>query len=430
MAPLGRSMTPDSMGDHNKEMFRRNPGGGKPGKPTAADTGIVPENLLNAAAQIVSMSNSAAAGAFSDFAPTGTAANFQFSELMASSSNPRFAVPSSSSAAAPLHHPLSNNAGNNYSQSTLPPLTKPPPPTSSSSSSIKLNPNAPDFLRIQTPGADYLRANSSRMPTAAPPSKSFHQFGSSRFNPQGPPPPPMGNLHGLPGNPSSFQNILTNQGINAFLSQQQQQTFDFPAFDVNLSGRTLRELTEMLSVDPGANFPPPALPPAPTGFLGGVGGMSDAGAGKFSRPIGSERHNMRPPPPAAATVGGGVPTLAKNPWDLPGPGLYDPLVGEIGQGNFGFGLTGASGFDGFGKSSFNGSAAASDYVSPMKSDFSFNSNLGGSAGKKVSNSYMDLSTVANNRPDASSIRRNMVIFILVFFPYALYILTSNLDVLL
>jgi hypothetical protein len=402
---LGRSMTPDSVGDHNKEMFRRNPGGGKPGKSTAAmDSGIVPENLLNAAAQIVSLSNSAAAGAFSDFASTGSGGDFRFSDLMAS--NTRFSAPSSS---ASLHLPISNNVSTSFNQSTLPPLTKPPPapPSVSSASSVKLNPNAPDFLRIQTPGADYLRAAPSRVPSA-PPSKNFHQFGSSAFNPQCPPPqpPPM---QGMPTNPGAFQNILTNQGINAFLSQQQQQaqppSFDFPAFDVNLSGRTLRELTEMLSVDAGGNssmFPPP-IPPAPTGFMGGL--SADVSAKFSSRPIGSERHTVRPPPP-----------LTKSPWDLSGSGLYDPLVSDLPvshqQSNFGFpaGLAGASGFEGFGKSSFNGSST--DYVSPMKSDFAFNSNLGGSAGKKVSNSYIDLSaattTANNNRPDAASVRRNMV----------------------
>ena len=412
MSSLGRSMTPDSAGDHSKEMFRRNPGGGKPGKSTAAiDSGIVSENLLNAAAQIVSMSNSAAAGAFSDFSSTGSGGDFRFSDLM--SSNPRFSAPSSS--AASLHLPISNNVSNSFNQSTLPPLTKPPPapPSSSSaSSSIKLNPNAPDFLRIQTPGADFLRAVPSRMPSA-PPTKSFHQFGSSAFNPQCPPPPqppPLSGIQGVPSNPNAFQSILTNQGINAFLSQQQQQqqqqpAFDFPAFDVNLSGRTLRELTEMLSVDAGGTssmFPPP-IPQAPTGFLGGLGD------GKFSsRPIGSERHTVRPPPPPP-------PPVTKNPWDLSGSGLYDmgEIPGSHPQSNFGFpaGLAGASGFDGFGKSSFNGSAT--EFSSPMKADFSFNSNLGGgSAGKKVSNSYIDLSggaaTTNNNRPDAASVRRNMV----------------------
>jgi hypothetical protein len=402
-------MTPDSMGDHNKEVFRRNPGGGKPGKSSAATTTIDPDNLLNTAAQIAASMSNSAAGGFSDFTSTGTGGDFRFSDLM---SNPRFSVPSSTSAGGgPMHHQMSNN----FSQSNLPPLTKPPPSTSSSS--MKLNPNAPDFLRIQTPGADYLRAPPSRMPAGPPSSKSFHQFGASRFNPQGPPPPPMG-MHGLPNNPNAFQNILTNQGINAFLSQQQQQqqppqqqqqqAFDFPAFNVDLSGRTLRELTEMLSVDASNNatvFPPP-LPPSvgQSGFLSGVGGLESSG--KFSsRPIGSERHNMRPPPPNI------VPTLTKNPWDLSGSGLYDNLSSDLSghPGNFGFpsGLTGAGGgFEGFGKSSFNGS----DYgpgASPMKSDFSLNSHLGGSAGKKVSNSYLDLSAASNNRPDSNSIRRNM-----------------------
>ena len=404
---LGRSMTPDSTSDHSKsEMFRRNPGGGKPGKSSAAssaglDAGLVPENLFNAAAQIVNMSNSAGGG-FSDFTSTGAGGDFRFNDFMSSSA--RFSVP------------ISNQSVNNFSQSNLPPLTKPPPSSQSSSaaSSMKLNPNAPDFLRIQTPGADYLRAPPSRIPSA-PPSKSFHQFGSSRFNPQGPPPPPppMG-MHGMPNNPNAFQSILTNQGINAFLSQQQQQQqqqpapFDFSTFDVNFSGRTLRELTEMLSVDANntsAVFPPPQPPSVGPGpFLGG--GLD--GSSKFSRPIGSERHNMRGPPPPPSMV----PTLTKNPWDLSGSGLCDPLVGDISghQGNFGFptGLTGAGGFDGFGKSSFNGSG--SDFgpgVSPMKSDFSIGSHLG-SAGKKVSNSYLDLSAAANNRPDNSSIRRNMV----------------------
>ena len=420
MSSLGRSMTPDSMGDHNKaELFRRNPGGGKPGKSSTAgsstglDSGIVPENLLNAAAQIVSMSNSAGGG-FSDFNSTGTGGDFRFSELM--SSNQRFSVPASNS--GQLHMSGMGNNVNSFSQSKLPPLTKPPPPPISAANSMKLNPNAADFMRIQTPGADYLRAPPSRMPSA-PPSKGFHQFGATRFNPQGPPPPPMG-MHGMPNNPTAFQNILTNQGINAFLSQQQQQQqqqqpqqqqqqpqpFDFSTFDVNFSGRTLRELTEMLSVDAnnsGAIYPPPPPPSVgPSPFMGGMDSSN-----KFSRPIGSERHNMRPPPPPNI-----APTLNKNPWDV-STGLYDPMVSDLSghQGSFGFpsGLTGAGGFDGFGKSSFNGSG--SDYnpgVSPMKSDFSLNSHLGGSGGKKVSNSYLDLSAAANNRPDNNPLRRNVV----------------------
>jgi hypothetical protein len=221
-------------------------------------------------------------------------------------------------------------------------------------------------------------------------------------------------MHGMPNNPNAFQNILTNQGINAFLSQQQQQQhqqqhqpapFDFSTLDANFSGRTLRELTEMLSVDAnnsGAIFPPPSVGPTP--FMGGMDSSN-----KFSRPIGSERHNMRPPPPPNI-----VPTLTKNPWDV-STGLYDPMVADLSghSGSFGYpsALAGAGGFDGFGKSSFNGSG--SDYnpgVSPLKSDFSLNSHLGGPGGKKVSNSYLDLSAAANNRPDNNSLRRNVVNF--------------------
>ena len=113
------------------------------------------------------------------------------------------------------------------------------------------------------------------------------------------------------GSMNNFQtNILTNQGINAYLSQlggggQQQQPLDISGLgvglaDLNLSGRTLSELTDILGggVSGGGSVPDSQYPGSL--LVGGDQPVLMEPKGLFSRPIGAERRTAGPSP-----IGGG-----------------------------------------------------------------------------------------------------------------------------
>ena len=170
------------------------------------------------------------------------------------------------------------------------------PPTS------KLNPNAPDFMRPQpSTSQDYARNyknnfNSNLMGSVG--GSGHPQQGPSSFN-------QFNNSNNLP-------NILTNQGINAYLQSQASlnNSIDLSTFDTNiLSGRSIKEINELIA---GASSSM-AAPSAPSGFNYGFGAASSEPKFNSSRPIGSERSRLDPIKPS------------NNPWDL--SGLYDTLGG-------------------------------------------------------------------------------------------------------
>ena len=140
------------------------------------------------------------------------------------------------------------------------------PPTSSAfmPPTTKLNPNAPDFMRPSS-SQDYRMRNQQNL-------LNKNNFNSSanynRFN-----------------NSNNLPNILTNQGINAYLQSQSQAMnnsgassgpstgIDLSAFDTNiLSGRSIKEINELIAGTASSALqpsfqqhqqPPPPPPHAP-----------------------------------------------------------------------------------------------------------------------------------------------------------------------
>jgi len=171
----------------------------------------------------------------------------------------------------------------------------------------------------------------------------YNNFGGNNFS-------GYNNQPGGGGGGGNFQNILTNQGINAYLSTLNlggtmapgpgpaPPAMDMSALaglaDLNLSGRTLSELTDMLGPEAVPGYPPnsgitsePPMEP------------------KFSRPIGAERRtgpsplghsNMGPGP-----IGNMGPQARKvdpfGVWDLP-PSYSDNLSTNLASNDSGFSL--------------------------------------------------------------------------------------------
>ena len=292
--------------------------------------GLTAENLLNAAAQLSSVSNnydsligggqSQVPGANVSMAPGIPMPDMAFSRMGPVMS--RFTAPptmsNTTTFSAPLP-PLSSAALKHQQQQ----------PTG-------LNPNAPDFAQGGLYNTGGLRHN---MPPRVGgggqlmngPSKMSNAFTG------------FGNQFGAPGAPSvtggginNFQNILTNQGINAYLSQMSGAAHfgggggtggpppPVPSHmptaldlvnsglaDLNLSGKTLSELTDILG-GPESPFPSNPLPPDEP---------------KFSRPIGAERRTGGPSPIGMGVAPGGGGVRKPDPytvWELP-PSYTDNL---------------------------------------------------------------------------------------------------------
>jgi len=143
---------------------------------------------------------------------------------------------------------------------------------------------------------------------------------------------------------NNFQSILTNQGINAYLSQlggggggaggQAAPGGPTPVSpypidmvnsglaDLTLSGKTLSELTDIL----GPESPYPTSLTA--GLQAAVAGSGESAAGsaepKFSRPIGAERQRMSAAAPAG--IGGLVPPMPANLAAAGGHRKVDPYT--------------------------------------------------------------------------------------------------------
>ena len=202
-----------------------------------------------------------------------------------------------------------------------------------------LNPNAPDFNRSGLYGN--IRGNMARAPQNMAQQQKlgsnfggYNNFGGNNFS-------GYNNQGG-----GNFQNILTNQGINAYLSTLNlggnmapgpgpaPPAMDMSALaglaDLNLSGRTLSELTDMLG--------PEAVPGYPSNTS-----ISDMEP-KFSRPIGAERRTG--PSPLGPSMGpGGMGNMGPQArkvdpfgvWDLP-PSYSDNLSTNLAANDSSFSL--------------------------------------------------------------------------------------------
>ena len=153
---------------------------------------------------------------------------------------------------------------NDFSARFNGPVGQPPPgvpPTSSAfmPPTTKLNPNAPDFMRPST-SQDYRMRNQQNLLN-----KNNFNSSSSNYN-------RFNNSNNLP-------NILTNQGINAYLQSQAMNNsgpgpgsgtgIDLSAFDTNiLSGRSIKEINELIAGTASSALPQPSFqqhqqPPPP-----------------------------------------------------------------------------------------------------------------------------------------------------------------------
>eukprot|EP00092_Neocalanus_flemingeri_P106095 GFUD01136081.1.p1 GENE.GFUD01136081.1~~GFUD01136081.1.p1 ORF type:complete len:2869 (+),score=812.68 GFUD01136081.1:304-8910(+) len=297
-------------------------------------TGLATESLLSAAAQLSSLSNNydlltstpssmpvtMAPGipmpdnptSFSGFGGSG-----RFGPSM--SGGPRFTQPTQANTTAIFSQP---------------PMSVP-----SAGLPKGLNPNAPDFNRSGLYGN--IRGNMARAPQNLTQQQKlgsnfggYNNFGGNNFS-------GYNNQGG-----GNFQNILTNQGINAYLSTLNlggnmapgpgpaPPAMDMSALaglaDLNLSGRTLSELTDMLG--------PEAVPGYPTNSS-----ISDMEP-KFSRPIGAERRTG--PSPLGHSMGPGAmgnmgPQARKvdpfGVWDLP-PSYSDNISTNLAANDSSFSL--------------------------------------------------------------------------------------------
>jgi len=313
-------------------------------------TGLATENLLSAAAQLSNLSTnydmmatSSAPGNHAGIPNVSLAPGIPMPDQQQPPS-----VPSSFSAAAAaagfnrfgLGAPGPRFTAPTQANTTA--IFSQPPAMSVQSSGLPkgLNPNAPDFNR----GGLYnnIRGNiPPRVQQNIQQQKLGNSFGYNNFG-------GVNNSFGQSGiGGNNFQNILTNQGINAYLStlnlggsnmapappvlgdpmrdlggtmRDPMSGLTGGLADLNLGGRTLSELTDMLGPEavPGYN-------PAP-----GVN-INDLEP-KFSRPIGAERQRTGPSPGLGHSM---VPGAGMGPvqsrkvdpfgvWDLP-PSYTDNL---------------------------------------------------------------------------------------------------------
>jgi len=297
-------------------------------------TGLATENLLSAAAQLSSLSNNydlltstpcsmpvtMAPGIPLPDNPTsfsGFGSNGRFGPPL--SGGPRFTQPSQANTTAIFSQP---------------PMSVP-----SAGLPKGLNPNAPDFNRGGLYGnirGTLGRApqNMGQQPKLGTNFGAYNNFGGSNFN----------NFNNQGG--GNFQNILTNQGINAYLSTlgggnmapgpgpTAPPTLDMSALaglaDLNLSGRTLSELTDMLG--------PEAVPGYPASSISDI-------EPKFSRPIGAERRTGPSPHGQSMAPGAGMGNMGPQArkvdpfgvWDLP-PSYSDNLTTNLAANDSSFNL--------------------------------------------------------------------------------------------
>lgn len=276
-----------------------------------------------------------------------------------------------------------------------------------------LNPNAPDFNR----GGMYnhSRGNIARpqgMPQQkiAPPAgsgfASYNNFGTNSFL--------------QPQQSANSQNILINQGINAYLSSLNLGAPMGPTqppvlgdmgmsglaglAEMSLGGRTLSELTDMLGPEAVPGYNPSSMgnmnDEMPS--MGSMNSLSSLislrNAGPIGRPIGAERQRLGPSP-----LGAGMGPQARKVdpfgvWDLP-PSYSDNMSANLtpggGENNFSLlppslsGQTLQSALDNLSKGSF--------------SDLQYNGVGGGGAGGAGAHSggALDPGSIGGQTPGGS-----------------------------
>merc|ERR1719220_3269958 len=412
-------------------------------------TGLPTENLLNAAAQLSSLSS-----------------NYDMMTQVTSSVASGIPLPDNSSLAAGFVGSRSSRfgsetfgsglTGGRFSQPGLTSSINPPgfssqpqipsiPISSTGVMSAKppgagapnLNPNAPDFGRGERM---FGVPNTIRPPASIQPPRpaqslqqqkigttggfdgSFNNYGrGNNFN----------NFNNQTG--GNLQSLLTNQSINALMSNYNLGSappVEIPGLN-DFSGRTLSELTDLLGPDSLPGYQPSAADLEP----------------KFSRPIGAERRTG--PSPIGQNLTGQPPIRPKEPitnpfgvWDLPpsynaaetnsntdanmgfnllppsmsGHTLQQSLFDNIPKGGFndlqynGGGVAGgAGGHSGGGHDLLqpptSGGFGLSPSLTPSKNTVDY-SDWGSAAGSAAS-SGAKINEPGGFRGDASNVRRNM-----------------------
>ena len=139
------------------------------------------------------------------------------------------------------------------------------PPTS------KLNPNAPDFMRPpMTTTASTIRPSPMLNKNNNSSSSNFSNFSNTRFN-----------------NSNNLPNILTNQGINAYLQTQTNNAFDLSTLDTNIfAGKSIKELNDIITAG---------------NISGNNVGSGNIGGNIGSGNIGTVNTMSQPPPPPPIT---------------------------------------------------------------------------------------------------------------------------------
>jgi len=297
-------------------------------KPMDPTTGLATENLLNAAAQLSNLAgnydlmNSGPVSSASVSLAPGIPIQDLPTSYTAFGSNPGFGghrMPPGPRFTAPI-----NTTG------TTPIFSQQQSMTSSLAKG--LNPNASGFQPGGVYGGTVRGSIGNRAPgmAGAPGPKYGSQFPTYATNNFG----------------NNFQNILTNQGINAYLNQlgvgggstglgpsapvlgPDISSLNSGLTELSMAGRSLSEMADMLGNDGGATYP---------SYMGEM-------EPKFSRPIGAERTrtmgplgpSIPPLPPTNMSTNRKVDPFAV--WEMPpsyndGTGAGPNLTGNIGLGS-------------------------------------------------------------------------------------------------
>ena len=290
------------------------------GRSKMQEPSLAEQNLLSAAAQLSNLGQ----GGYSDLltstatpiplpgegsAPSSSTGFPGFGRFGLGQQQPRFTSPG-----------VPNTTGLVFSQ---------PPNMSVPSAGLPkgLNPNAPDFNR----GGMYsqMRGNMARAQGMPPQQKIPNSgFGYNNFG--------MNSSFAPPPQQANSQNILINQGINAYLSSLSAGASHGPMGDMGMSGlaglaemslggRTLSELTDMLGPEAVPGYNPSSMGNI-NDELSSLSGIRSS-AGPIGRPIGAERQRMGPSP-----LGAGMGPQARKVdpfgvWDLP-PSYSDNMGGS------------------------------------------------------------------------------------------------------
>ena len=320
-------------------------------------TGLATDQLLSAAAQLSSLSNSSYGvelGPAPGHAPASIAPGIPLPDNPASfTTGPGF-VGSGAARFANVggRFGSAGPGGGQLTSTVTTPIFSQPPlsiPAAGLGNKGGLNPNAPDFSRGGGGGGMFGAANlrqGAAMPPQRPPQhqqKLGPGFGAAAGGYNNYNNFAGGGFPGQSAGGGNLQSLLTNQSINALLSNYNlgPGSPDLSTMSGlnDFSGRTLSELTDLLGPD--------SLPSGPAYNPGGPGDLEPKfssarpiGA-EISRPIGAERRTG--PSPIGHTLGGHQPPQPRankpqeslnNPfgvWDLPPSYNAAPQHGDSGN---------------------------------------------------------------------------------------------------